>query len=235
MLIDLHVHSSGASRCCKIALPEGLDAAREVGIDGIVLTNHYQKNYTEKLGIDVPTMIERYQAEFTRATELAAARHMPCFFGIEITMERYKGVHMVVYGADPDFLNANPDVFDATQEALYRTVHAAGGILVQAHPYRKGSPLMDPAWMDAVEINCHPLYQNIHFPEILAVAEQYRLPLTCGGDYHADTYRPKCGLYLPDDLRDTQDLANYIRTAPHTRLCVQDVNGTPFDFEYRRK
>ncbi len=234
MLIDLHVHSSGASRCCKIDLSGGLDAAREVGLDGIALTNHYQKNYTEKLGIDLPTMIERYQAEYAHALTLAAARSMLCFFGIEVTMELYPKVHMVIYGVEPDFLEKHPSMFDYTQEELFHAVHAEGGILIQAHPHRAGSPLMDPAWLDALEINCHPLYGNIYLPKIVAEARAHHLPLTCGGDYHADTYRPKCGLYLPDDLRDTHDLAEYIVTARHTRLCVQDIDGIPFDLEYHR-
>ena len=45
MLIDLHGHSSGISRCCQIPAPEVLKAAKDAGLDGIVLSNHYQKVY----------------------------------------------------------------------------------------------------------------------------------------------------------------------------------------------
>ncbi len=232
MLIDLHMHSSGASRCCRISFSDGLVAAREVGLDGVALTNHYQKNYMQKLNLTLEELIERYQVEYDRARPIAETAGMPFFFGIEVTMELYKRVHMLIYGLGPELLEEHPLMFDYTQEALYRAVHERGGILVQAHPYRNGSLLMDPQWMDGVELNCHPLYGDIYLPEILAAAKQHHLPLTCGGDYHADTYRPKCGMYLPDDLRDTRDLADYIRTAKHTRLCVQDVGGEPFDLEY---
>ena len=38
MLIDLHAHSSGISRCCKIPAPKVLEVSRDLGLDGIVLT-----------------------------------------------------------------------------------------------------------------------------------------------------------------------------------------------------
>ena len=47
MLIDLHAHSSGISRCCKIPAPKVLEISRDLGLDGIVLTNHYQKSYVK--------------------------------------------------------------------------------------------------------------------------------------------------------------------------------------------
>lgn len=233
MLIDLHAHSSGASRCCKASLTDGFIAAREVGLDGLALTNHYQKNYQQKLNRTLEELIANYRAEYERAEAIAREMEMRLFFGIEVTMERYKLVHMVIYGLDPSFLDEHPYMFDYTQEQLWREVHKRGGILIQAHPYRAGSRLMDAEWMDGVELNCHPLYGNIYLPEIQGVATSNRLPLTCGGDYHADTYRPKCGMYLPDNLRDTRDLADYIRSAKQTRLCVQDIGGEPFDMEYR--
>jgi histidinol phosphatase-like PHP family hydrolase len=44
MLIDMHAHSSGISTCCQIPYDKVIDTAKENGMDGIVLTNHYQKN-----------------------------------------------------------------------------------------------------------------------------------------------------------------------------------------------
>ena len=47
MLIDLHAHTKGISHCCRIYAPEVLAAARERGMDGICLCNHYQSRYVE--------------------------------------------------------------------------------------------------------------------------------------------------------------------------------------------
>ena len=45
MLIDLHAHSSGISHCCRIPYDEVIRTAKEAGLCGIVLTNHYPKYY----------------------------------------------------------------------------------------------------------------------------------------------------------------------------------------------
>ena len=47
--------------------------------------------------------------------------------------------------------------------------------------------------------------------------------LTCGGDFHADTYRPKCGVFLDDSIKTEQDLAKYILTAENVKLRVHEL------------
>ena len=44
MLIDMHAHSS-LSRCCKIDGKGNLLVTKERGMDGFILTNHYDKSY----------------------------------------------------------------------------------------------------------------------------------------------------------------------------------------------
>ena len=46
-LVDLHSHSSGISKCCQIDGKQVVEVAQQIGIDAIVLTNHYQKSYIE--------------------------------------------------------------------------------------------------------------------------------------------------------------------------------------------
>lgn len=42
-LCDLHCHSSGISKCCRIPYTQVIDEAKQAGIQAIVLTNHYVK------------------------------------------------------------------------------------------------------------------------------------------------------------------------------------------------
>ena len=50
MLIDLHAHTSAISKCCKADSKKVIDDAKEVGVDGIILTNHFQKSYLSEIG-----------------------------------------------------------------------------------------------------------------------------------------------------------------------------------------
>lgn len=223
MLIDLHAHSSGISRCCQIPFEEVLRQALSVGIDGIALTNHYQKSYVTDG--TYTKFAEKYIEEFYSAHKYGEKIGCRVFFGIELTTEKYPNVHMLIYGTEPEFLIKHPTLFDATQQELYRTVKENGGILVQAHPFRNGTSVLNTDFLDGVEINCHPIYKKSYSEELTEIARKNRLILTCGGDYHADTYRPKCGMYLPDGLQNTAELKNFLLSDCEKRLCVQEPDS----------
>ena len=83
--------------------------------------------------------------------------------------------------------------------------------MIQAHPFRKGiDVLLDLKYLDGVEANCHPLYDATHVNKLTSIAKNNNLLLTCGGDFHNDTHRPKCGVYLNDDLKDTSEIVSYL-------------------------
>lgn len=222
MLIDLHAHSSEISKCCQIPFDEVLRVTLENGMDGIALTNHYQKRYI----MDNPPddFIERYISEFYLAEEYGRKIGCRVFFGIEVTMELYPSVDLLIYGADPEFLGKHPYIYDYTQKELYEAVKANNGILVQAHPFRNGTTVLDTDYLDGIEINCHPLYNNSYSDEILRIAGEKDLIVTCGGDYHADTYRPRCGMFLPDTVGDHRELCSYLTSKVEKKLCIQEPN-----------
>ncbi len=234
MLIDLHAHSSGISRCCKKPIEDVLSVAVENDIDGVVLTNHYLKNYVADG--DYVAFARRYMDECKRAIALGKERGIPVFWGIELTPEYDPRVHLLIYGVPWDFIEKNATLFDADLAAIYRTVHAAGGILVQAHPFRNGATVQDTRFLDGVEINCHPRYAHTYSRELSDIAADGGLILTCGGDYHADWHRPKCGVYLPDDIEDSVALKDYLLSAESLRLCVNEIeDNTLREVHHRRK
>jgi len=129
---------------------------------------------------------------------------------------------MLLYGVDTDFVLRHPMLFDYTQQNLYRLVKEQGGAMVQAHPMRRGkNVLLDPAYLDGVEINSHPLYDGSHLEELSAFACEHGLILTSGGDYHADTHRPCCGTFLPDGIA-SGDIGAYLCAADSIELCYQE-------------
>ncbi len=218
MLIDLHAHSSGISPCCLIPYEQVLHTALEHGIDGLVLTNHY-------VATDDPSAFaRRYVDEFFAARQYGQSIGCRVFFGIELTMVWDPAIHLLIYGVEPEFVLNNPSLFACTQQELYALVKANDGVLVQAHPYRNGKTVLDPAYLDGVEINCHPIYKQSYSERLLPLAAEHRLLVTCGGDYHADTYRPTCGMELPETVQTSGDLRNYLLSQQPKTLQVQEPN-----------
>lgn len=225
MLIDLHAHSSGISRCCRIPAEKVVQTAKEIGLDGIVLTNHYDKNYVSDG--NYRSFAERYVAEYKYAKRCGEAIGCKVFFGIEVTMAKHNNVHMLVYGVEETFLLEHPTVFDCSQQELYTLVHENGGILVQAHPFRGNTDrLLDTQYLDGVEVSCHPMYEGTHAEELCQIAKDCGLILTCGGDYHADTHRPHCGVYLPDNIQNSREMIMHLLSADEIKLCVHEVGDT---------
>lgn len=235
MLLDLHAHSSGISHCCQIDARGNLLIAREAGLDGFVLTNHYTKPYV-KDG-DALAFAHRYVEEYHKAKAEADGLGMTVLFGIEVTMEKCRGAHMLVYGIEDSFVYEHADMYDYTQKQLWDAVKSVGGAMVQAHPYRREENLLlDPAMLDGVEVNCHPLYHHTHMTEMADIAATHNLALTCGGDYHHDSPRPLCGTYLPDNVATSRRaLAGYLLTTETTRLLVHEPHtDTPHRVTYTR-
>ena len=224
MLIDIHAHASEISRCCKANSYEVLTAAREAGIDGIALTNHYAKKYI-KDG-DPAGFAKRYVEAYYNTKKLGEEMGMPVFFGIEVSVEYQKFVHMLVYGVDTDFILKNPEIYDYSLQKLYETVHESGGVLVQAHPFRGEDLLQDVRFLDALEANSHILYPEGHKFELLSkIAYDAGIIITSGGDYHADTPRSHCGMYLPDTVTDGISLGEYIKNTNSVELLIQDSDA----------
>ncbi|MBQ8369195.1 MAG: PHP domain-containing protein [Clostridia bacterium] len=220
MLIDMHAHTSGISTCCRIPAPEVIRAALDAGLDGIVLTNHYQRSYV-KDG-DAAAFAKRYTDEYEYTKKCGDELGCRVIYGMEVTMEKHGGAHILVYGLDPEFTVENPTLYDMTMEELYTLVKSRGGMLVQAHPFRRGrNMLQDLAYLDGVEANSHPLYDATHVEKLTKIAQEGGKILTSGGDYHADTPRPHCGAYLPDEIADTKQLADFL------------MNTDTIDIEYQ--
>ena len=221
MLIDMHAHTSGISRCCRADAAEVLRTARSAGIDGLVLCNHYQEVYVTNG--DAAALAEAYIAEYLHAKQLADEMDFPLFFGAEVTAKLHGNAHILLYGIQPELLREHPEIYGYPLEKMYALVHEQGGLVVQAHPFRGGGQVLDPHWLDGLEINCHPLYDATHCDRLLDIAASEQLLVTCGGDYHADTYRAVCGTHFPDDARDCAALAEYLKNTREIRLHVHEL------------
>ncbi len=233
MLIDLHTHTSGISRCCKISAEDNILLAKELGFDGLAITNHYASYYFDEASYD--DWIEKYIAEWAICRELGKRHSMRIFSGVEVTLEEDPRLHILLYGADEAFLRENRRLCDRPLAELYALCRAKGIAVVQAHPFRNGTTIQNTALLDGIEINCHPAYQNCYSGEILQAARAAGLAVTVGCDYHADSYRPLGGMFLPESVTDERALARYIRENDRFHLQIHSpTTEQVFETTYTR-
>lgn len=182
MLVDLHVHTSRYSACGRSSPEEMVAAAQGVGLDGLVITEH------NVMWSD--TEVADLQGQFP---------DIRLFRGIEITSA--DGDDYLIYGlTEPDHLL----VGRVDAGALIHHVHALGGVIVLAHPYRyspQAPAVLDRYPVDGVEVMSDNILNYAH-PKALALAERLGAFITATSDgHHVDAL----GIYA---VRFTQTLLN---------------------------
>ena len=101
-------------------------------------------------------------------------------------MEFNRKIHLLIYGISGIELKEKPNLFDLSIEELSTYCKDKGFALVQAHPFRGGTNVLDSTYLDGIEINCHPLYKNTFSDELITIAKSNHIAITCGCDYHGD-------------------------------------------------
>ena len=234
MLIDLHAHS-GFSKCCKADGETVLKATKDRGIDGVILTNHYTKIYLTD-GITPLQLAEQYIREYYEVKKIGERLGLKVFFGVEISAEKCNS-HLLLYGVEPEFLLKHAEIYDYELKDLYELAHKNNAILIQAHPFRWNiNSLQNLDYLDGIEANCHMKCEGPHLEEVAKIAKENNKLLTCGGDFHYDSPRPKCGAYLPEDINDTKDVIKYLQEQNEFTLCVQVGKGEGdfVDFTFKK-
>jgi histidinol phosphatase-like PHP family hydrolase len=234
-LFDMHAHTSGISECCLGDAETIIKVASENGIDGIVLTNHYQKSYLRNG--DATELAKRYTEEYRMTKRFGEKYGVTVIYGMEVTMHRHDNSHLLVYGLPESFTEEFPEVYDMTQEELYTLVKSRGGLLIQAHPFRVCYYPLDPRFLDGYELSSHPLYGTSAYDDVTALVVKHGKLLTTGADYHHDVpYRPYCGAFLPDTVKDPKSLVEALTCAdPITLSLHEPENGVKYLVTYSKK
>lgn len=188
-LYETHMHTSEGSACAGNTGAEMARAYKEAGYTGIIITDHFfYGNTAVDRSLPWKEWVEQYCLGYEHAKEEGDKIGLQVFFGWEAG---YGGPEFLVYGLDKKWLLEHPEIRDASVEEQLRLVHAGGGIVIQAHPYREAYYIKEvltyPDYVDGVEgLNAshlssgHPEYNE----RALAYAADHKLPLTSGSDQH---------------------------------------------------
>ena len=222
MLLDPHIHTKGISHCSQCYADQLIDVCVRDGIDAIVLTNHYRHSYYQS-DDKFPEWRQKYVDEYRITKNEGEKRGIKVFFGLEVTLDETPRIDYVIYGLTDTHIEKEMSLATLTQKELFEYCVANNALLYQAHPYRNGTEPQDPRYMHGIEVNCHPIYNHNDKEKIITFANEHGLKLSCGSDYHGDTYKPHCGIYVPDSISDTVELAEFLRRPEQCELEIHDI------------
>ena len=209
-IYETHLHTCQGSLCGKSQGREYVKVYKELGYDGIFITDHfYHGNTAVDRSLPWDAFVDGYCRGYQDAREEGEKQGFKVFFGIE---EHFSGDEYLIYGVDGDWMKSYPGMRNCTRAELYREVHAAGGIMIQAHPFRdrdyiKGIHLA-VEYSDGIEaVNT----ANRPGDNLLALAygKKFGKVLTAGSDtHHVQSVRNGLGcIGFETPLKNERDFA----------------------------
>ena len=189
MLIDTHLHESKYSLDSRVSLEEIVERAREIGLDGVCITDHESSEIKNE------------------ARELSESTGFLIIVGAEILT--FEG-DMTIFG-----LPKLPDKMLHARD-LVELVQAHSGAAISAHPYRKnhrgmGDHMRALKGLSGIEAfnGSTKLYQNLYAYEL---SQGLMLPALGGSDAHVVSQVGKYATYFPGLIRDERDFIEAVRS-----------------------
>lgn len=229
-LYETHLHTSEGSACAGSTGAEIAAAYAAAGYTGIIITNHFFHGNT---AVDRTLPWREWVEGFCKGYENAKAEGdklgLQVFFGWE---SGYGGPEFLVYGLGKEWLLQHPQIRDASVSEQLQLVHADGGIVVQAHPFREAWYIekieLFPEDVDGVEAynTSHSSFtkkeedRHVHWnDQAVAYAREHHLPMTSGSDQH-NTEMLWGGMVFPEKLKDIHDFTEAVLM--NRAICLLD-------------
>lgn len=226
---ETHLHTCQGSRCGVSTGAEHARYYKDIGYQGIFVTDHFFGGNTA-----VPhygpwkDRINMFCSGFEDAWNEGQKIGLDVFFGWEQTFE---GDDYLVYGLDKQFMLDHPEMEHWSRKEQYEQVHAAGGCVVQAHPFRMRGYILaihlGDRLADGVEV---ANAGNTPAQDAYAwrYAQEKGLYTIAGSDNHRSREDSQIyGVALPYRIDSVQDWVEHIRQRrPHELICPPDRFGT---------
>ncbi|MCX5852879.1 MAG: PHP domain-containing protein [Deltaproteobacteria bacterium] len=201
--MDLHIHTNRYSGCSNLDPSALLRKARDVGLDGIVLTEHGIRWSDENLR-------ELVEASGVKDLLVLVGQEVACY----TPRGEFQG-EFLLFGY-PRSLGSSRSL-----EVILKLVHGEGGVVIAAHPFKKiisangdgfygAGHLVYEYDLDGLEV-AHPSYDR----ESTALAEEAMRKRNLAGigcsDAHDLMSVGLCRSVFPDPVTDMEGLCEAIR------------------------
>ena len=152
---ETHLHTLPVSKCAKAEPRECMEYYKELGYDGIFITNHFLDGH---INVDPSLTYEEkinfYFSDFEKAKAMEEEIGIKVFCGVEMT---YKGNDFLIYGLDKAWYLAHPQIMDMNRREELEYLMENGALVIHAHPFR-----------EAGYIECIRLFpRSVHGTEVI--------------------------------------------------------------------
>ena len=223
-IYETHLHTREGSRCGRVHGEDYIPYMIDKGYAGMIVTDHFfTGNCAVPHFLSWEERVDMYMSGYERALKASEGTSFTVLFGIEYNFECDE---YLIYGVDRRWLLDRPDIERMTRSEVYSEVHSAGGIMVQAHPYRERDYISNihlmPSICDGIEI-----YNAANSDNMNALAYEYAgklsLPMTAGSDIHFFHDGPMGGMSFSHKITSIGDFVDAIKKGEGTPVVVDSA------------
>lgn len=218
---ELHCHTN-FSGCSNVPADVAVQKYIDAGYSTLVITNHFTAGYR---GDKPHPQITREMFAAAEAVREAAGDRLCVLPAMELTF-RCMPNDFLVYGLSEEDIAAMDDMFDLQPWQMRDRVRELGGVMIQAHPFRFGQTVVNPADVDGIEVfnghAGHHSHNDIAKMWALSWAEHYRKDgsfiLTSGTDHHYMEQKPLGGIETEEKITTVDELLAVLKSGKYTRI-----------------
>ena len=208
-LVETHAHTSEISPCATCPAQLFGELFAQHGYSTVILTNHLCRAVYDKKGFTSWNSYIDSFVEGFRLAEKAAAGRFTVLMGAEINFTGAPNDYLA-YGITEEFMLKHPDFTESSPKEFYPLAKENGILLIQAHPFRFGTRIINPDYLDGYEIyNGNPRH-NSNNDIAAAWASKHGKPATAGTDFHEPGDIGLCGMEFDLPIASVDDFIHAI-------------------------
>jgi hypothetical protein len=230
-IYETHLHTIEASACSGTPGEDYIEYMQGLGYSGIIVTDHFfNGNCAIPKSLPWKERVERYCSGYEHALEKAKGTDFVVMFGVEFN---FQGDEYLLYGIDKKWLLENESVMTMTRSEVHKAVNEAGGIMIQAHPYRERDYLdtirLAPHACDGVEcFNAgNPDYQNAWGYKY---AKEHGFLMSGGSDVHRTIQENMGGTSFPYKINTIEEYIKAFMAGDGTPVFRKNVHDSSTEF-----
>ena len=211
---ETHMHTVEGSACGRSTGKEMVRAYKEAGYTGVFVTDHFfNGNCAIDRDLSWEEKVEQFCKGYENAKEEGDKIGLDVFFGFEYCVD---AADFLVYNLSKEWLLKYPDIDKWEPRKAFAQMHADGGFIVHAHPFRERDYInhihLFPRDVDGGEIiNGGQMDYPLMNERAKIYAMMYELPVSCGSDSHFAGSLPGCGIEVEKKVTHPLDYLEYMK------------------------
>ena len=142
---EMHLHTAPVSKCAQKSVRENLTFYKEMGYDGVFITNHFiDGNLAIDRSLPYAERVRFYLSDYEEGLCIGQEIGLKVFFGVE---NNFEGTHFLIYGLTPQWFLEHPEIENMKMSTQLAYFIEHGALVIHAHPFRSAD-----RWIDHIRL-----------------------------------------------------------------------------------